>query len=159
MDKLPKFMSGFWLADECAARFLACVKRREISIVAGYREALKMWCEAQDRQAGAQGVNKPAPASPVAPVKQAVNKPAPALPVPMWRVHGFVHGMAHREAIANGWRPGMAIPAGLAASPPATPAREETGGTAKGSQETPAYQETGGTAKSSQETSQPGDFC
>jgi hypothetical protein len=140
MDKLPKFMSGFWLADECAARFLACVKRREISIVAGYREALKMWCEAQDRQAGAQVVNKPAPASPVAPVKQVVNKPAPALPLPMWRVHGFIHGMAHREAVANGWRPGMAIPEGLAAA-------------------TPACEETRGTAKSSQETSQPGDFC
>ena len=135
MDKITKFMSGFWLSEDSANRFLACVKRRELSLVAGYRESIKMWCDAQD----AQAVNKPAPALPATPVKQVVNKPAPALPVPMWRVYGFLHGMAHKEAVANGWRPGMAIPAGFAAK---TPACGEGGAT----ESTPDTHETRGRA-------------
>jgi len=152
MDKITKkFVAGFWLPESSADRFLLHVERLGISKVVGYREAIKMWCDAQDAQTGAQVVKSPALASPATPVKQVVTKPAPALPVPMWRVYGFIHGMAHKEAVANGWRPGMAIPAGFAAKPPAC---EETRG-----QTTETTHETRGQTTASAESSREGDFC
>jgi len=135
-----RMMSGFRLPYHLAERFTLLVTKRHVTLGRAYEESIKAWCDAQEGGvAASEGVK-------AAPVAQAVKSPAPALPVapaaqvvrppPAWKVYGFIHGMAHREAVANGWRPGMAIPAGLAAPAtaacevPATPACGETTGQA-----------------------------
>ena len=142
-----RMMSGFRLPYHLAERFALLVAKRHITLGRAYEESIKAWCDAQeggiDASEGvkaapvAQVVKSHAPASSVAPPAQMVRPP------PDWKKHGFIHGMAHIEAVRSGWKPGMEIPEGLAASAPATPACEETRGQ----------------ATESDESSREGDFC